>query len=202
MKKIVGFLCLAFILSLPLQSQPNYKKVWTKKEVKHWYKHKEWLNGFTVKPNKTINSVEFAKQYHANKSYWDKAFLFLKNNDLKNISKGKYTIDGDNVYALVTQNPSKDFDSTQWESHKKYIDIQYVIEGKEMIGMHPAANSTVIKKFDAAKDVINYITEGKLYVATPSTFFIFFPADAHRPNITLGGNKVVKKVVIKVKVAE
>ena len=37
-------------------------------------------------------------------------------------------------------------------------------------------------------------------IPTPGTFFLFFPGDAHRPNITPGGNKVVKKMVIKIRV--
>ena len=202
MKTLIKFFVFAIVafMSINCFAQPLNK--WNKKKAKQWFKQKEWLNGFEVKPSKTINKEEFARQYNANKSYWDKAFLFLKNNNLKNISKGRHAIDGDNVYASVTDNPSKDIDSTQWESHKKYIDIQYVIQGKVLIGIHPAVKSTVTKKYDAGKDVMNYSSEGKLFTATPSTFFIFFPMDAHRPNITPGGNKVVKKIVIKVRVAD
>lgn len=50
--------------------------------------------------------------------------------------------------------------------------------------------------------MINYSAKKKLYSAIPETFFIFFPADAHRPNITPGGNQIVKKNVIKVKFSE
>jgi beta-galactosidase beta subunit len=41
--------------------------------------------------------------------------------------------------------------------------------------------------------------EGKIYAVPAGTFILFFPIDAHRPNITPGGNKVVKKIVIKIK---
>ena len=51
------------------------------------------------------------------------------------------------------------------------------------------------------KDAANYSVEGKFYGAGQGEFFIFFPSDAHRPNITPRGNKVVKKIVIKVRVA-
>jgi YhcH/YjgK/YiaL family protein len=144
--------------------------------------------------------VEFARQYHLNKEYWDKAFAFLKNQDLNKIAKGKYPIDGENVFASVTEDPSKDFDKTNWESHKKYIDLQYVINGQELIGVYPVSKSTVTKEYDDKKDAANYKADGKTYPATPGTFFLFFPGDAHRPNITPGGNKVVKKIVIKIKV--
>ena len=128
-----------------------------------------------------------------------KAFAYLKNTDLNKIAKGKYPIDGDNVFASVTADSSKNFDKTNWESHRKYIDIQYVINGEEMIGVYPVSKATVTKEYDEKRDAANYSADGKLYSATPGTFFIFFPSDAHRPNITPGGNLVVKKIVIKVK---
>lgn len=173
---------------------------WTKKKAKKWFKKKEWLGGLELKPSKTVDVQEFARQYHANKAYWDKAFAYLKNTDLNKIAKGKYPIDGDNVFASVTADSSKNFDKTNWESHRKYVDIQYVINGEEMIGVYPVSKATVTKEYDERRDAANYSADGKLYSATPGTFFIFFPSDAHRPNITPGGNLVVKKIVIKVKV--
>jgi len=76
-----------------------------------------------------------------------------------------------------------------------------VIEGEEKIGVASVLNATVTREYDEKRDAANYSIDGKLYSATPGTFFIFLPSDAHRPNITPGGNKVVKKIVIKVKYA-
>ena len=201
MKKI--FLSLTFLFAAALfinvLAQDNG---WTKKKAKKWFKKKEWLGGLQLKAHETVDVIEFAKQYHANKVYWDKAIAFLKNNDLNKLAKGKYPIDGENVYASVTEDATKDFDKTNWESHKKYIDIQYVIDGEEKIGVYPVAKATVTKEYDEKKDAANYSANGKLYSASPGTFFIFFPSDAHRPNITPGGNKVDKKIVIKVRYAE
>lgn len=174
----------------------------SKQEAKKWFKQKTWLNGLQLTPHKTINQQEFARQYQLNKIYWDKAFAFLKEHDLQTIAKGKYPIDGDNVYASVTEDPSKDFDKTNWESHRKYIDLQCIITGDEKMGICPVAKAMVTKEYDDKKDVANYSAEGKFYIGTAGTFFIFFPGDAHRPNITPGGNKVVKKIVIKIRVAE
>jgi beta-galactosidase beta subunit len=55
------------------------------------------------------------------------------------------------------------------------------------------------KPYEDKNDSANYSGEGTLNKATPTTFFIFFPADAHRPGISPGGNKIVKKLVIKVR---
>ena len=171
-------------------------------KAKKWFKKMEWLGGLELTPSKTINKKEFAKQYQANKVYWDKAFAYLKNTDLNPLPKGKYPIDEDNVFASVTTDSTKDFDKTNWESHRKYIDLQYVIQGEEKIGVYPVSKATVTKVYDEKRDVANYSADGKLYTAVPDTFFIFFPSDAHRPNITPGGNKADKKIVIKIKVAE
>lgn len=203
MKKIFLLIALVVFSSFLINSaaQPTASEPRTTKKVKKWFKHKEWLNGLQLTPHKTVNVNEFARQYQLNKSYWDKAFTFLKEHDLKTLATGRYTIDGDNVYAMVTGDPSKDFDKTNWESHRKYIDVQSVIIGEEKIGIYPVSKASNTKEYDDTKDVANYSADGKLYSATPGTFFIFFPTDAHRPNITPGGNLVVKKIVIKVRAA-
>ena len=136
------------------------RKEWTMHDAKKWFKKKEWLGGLNLKPHKTVDVQEFARQYHANKAYWDKAFAFLKNNDLNKIAKGKYPIDGDNVFASVTTDSTKNFDKTNWESHRKYIDLQYVIEGEELIGVYPVSKATVTKEYDEKRESANYSAEG------------------------------------------
>src|SRR3954452_21149136 len=103
----------------------------TKHQAKKWFKKREWLGGLKLEPHKSVDVQEFARQYAQNKKYWDEAFAFLRDHDLNSLAKDKYPIDGDNVTATVTEAATKDFDSTQWESHRKMIDIQYVISGEE-----------------------------------------------------------------------
>jgi biofilm protein TabA len=195
---ILGLLVSFTIGAFSVEAQNNQLD----KQDGKWFKKKEWLNGMQLQPHKTINKKEFARQYRQNKTHWDRAFAFLQNQDLNTIPKGKYSIDGENVFASVTIDSSKDFNKTNWESHRNYIDLQYVIYGKEKMGVCPISKATVIKEYNDKKDVANYIAEGKFYLATPGAFFIFFPSDVHRPNITPGGHKPVKKIVIKVKAAE
>lgn len=192
------FSCVAVSLS----AQTTSNKTLTKREARKWFQKQEWLGGVQLKPHKSIDVLEFAKQYHRNKKYWDEAFAFIKNNDLQKLPKGKYPIDGDHVFATITEDASKDFAKTNWESHRNYTDLQYVIEGEEKIGVSPVSKATVTKAYDEKRDAANYTAKGKIYSALPGTFFLFFPSDAHRPNITPGGNKVVKKLVIKIEVAK
>jgi len=165
-----------------------------------WLQSNSWKDGLKLTPHPSTNAVEFYKQYHSNKTLWDKAFLFLKETNLDTLSTGKHPIDGDNAYASVTEAPSKELDKAGWESHKKYIDLQYVIRGKEQIAVSPIDKATVTKPYDETKDVANYTAEGTFYTAEPGTFFLFFPQDVHRPNIKVAGYDIVKKIVIKIKV--
>jgi biofilm protein TabA len=156
-------------------------------------------SGLQAVPQDSLNASEFIRQYKLNKAHWDTAFAFMRNHDLQALAPGRYPIDGDQVFAIVTQNPTKDFDSTQWESHRDYTDLHYVVAGEEIIGVSPPGNLTITKPYDAAKDIVNYSGKGEMYPAKPGTFFIFFPSDAHRPGISPGGHTADKKIVIKIR---
>jgi biofilm protein TabA len=173
------------------------------KTANKWLKEGIWLNGLKMGIRKPLNVIEFAKQYHANKAVWDKAIAFLRDRNLELIAAGRYVIDGDNAYAMITEAPAKNIDSVKWEGHQNYIDLHYVIKGKEQIGVAAIDKATITMPYDAAKDVANYDATGKYYSATPDSFFLFFPTDAHRPGIKADHrNVVVKKLVIKIKVAK
>jgi len=190
---------LLFFCFLSITAAAMAQSTWTEKSAAKWVHKGKWKNGLNLKVHPSVNNVMFAEQYAKNKGAWDKAFAFLRDSDLSALTVGKHVIDGDNVYALVTEAPSKEFDKSAWESHKNYIDLQHVITGEEKIGEAPVATATVTKPYDAAKDLANYATEGKFYLATPDIFFLFFPGEAHRPNIKVAGYDVVKKVVVKIR---
>ncbi|HZX58925.1 MAG TPA: YhcH/YjgK/YiaL family protein, partial [Mucilaginibacter sp.] len=160
---------------------------------------RRWAGDSKLKLKSSTNYLEFAKQYQANKQYWDQAFAFLNDSKLDTLKPGKYVIDGENVYATITDAPSKTFEQSAWESHRNYIDLQYVIRGKEKIGVAPVTSATVIKPYDAGRDAANYNADGQFYIAAPGEFFLFFPGDAHRPNIKVDGYDTVKKLVIKIR---
>ena len=175
---------------------------WAEKKAKKWFKKKEYLNGLKATPHEAINKQEFAKQYHINKAYWDKAFAFLRDSDLLALKTGRLNIDGDNVYAIVSEAPLKDYDKTAFESHKNYIDLQYVITGEENMGRTPVETVKVDKAYNDRADIAYYTGDGKIYTVPQNSFLLFFPGEAHRPNITPGGNKIVKKVVVKIRAAK
>jgi biofilm protein TabA len=192
---------LFLIIGNMAQSQGKNSNNWTVKSAKKWVKSREWSNGLNLKINSAVDNVEFARQYQANKALWDKAFAFMRDKHLADIAPGKYPLDGDDLFAIITDAPSKEFEQSAWESHRQYIDLQYVIRGEEKIGVSPLPEATLIKPYDKEKDGANYEAEGKYYNATPREFFLFFPNNVHRPNIKVAGYDTVKKLVIKIRVA-
>lgn len=161
------------------------------------------LNGLSIKPHASIDKKEFAKQYQAHKDRWDLAFNFLKSKQADTLKAGRYPLDGDNVYVIVTDGPTRDREKAFFEIHKNYADIHYVVSGKEEIGVVPFASvKSQEKEYDPAKDIAFYTADGKYYTATPAVFFIFFAQkDAHKPGLRMEGADSDKKIVIKVRTA-
>ena len=203
MKKIIsGIMILITFFGLTGSKSASDPSTWSSKQVDKWFKKGEWSEGWTVTPDASINKKEFAILYFKNKERWAKAFKFLKSNDLTKLELKRYDIEGDNLFATVSEYQSKNEESAKFEAHRKYIDIQYVISGKEIMNLAPISTlKDVLTPYDAVKD-IEFITVSKVvnYKASPSNFFIFFPDDAHRPGLKDGLNSPVRKIVIKVKV--
>jgi biofilm protein TabA len=171
--------------------------------IERWFHTGEWKSGLKLKAHESTHILEFYNQYNKNKSCWDKAFAFLRDTGLENLAPGKYVLDGDHVFASVSEAATKMFEDTKWEAHRNYIDIQCIIAGNESMGVAPLSRANESTPFDSAKDLGFYdIPEAvcKYYPAEPGVFFIFFPQDAHRPCIRTEGTDWDKKVVIKVKI--
>jgi len=175
---------------------------WNSRQTAKWFEKGEWRNNWQIKPDGSINIKAFAVAYHKNPEKWNKAFTWLKSNDLNSLELKRYDIDGDNVYATVSEYFSKNEEDARYEAHRKYIDIQYVAAGKELIGITPLSRKKdVLEAFDATKDIEYFtVTGGENHLAIPDRFFILFPDDAHRPGLKDGENSPVRKVVVKVKV--
>ena len=150
-------------------------------------------------PDAVVNPLEFAKQYQANPDRWDKAFWWLRHTDLAALPAGRYPIDGDDVYATITEGAPKMRDTTQWESHRNFEDIHYVIAGKEQLGIIPVAQARLLKPYEPDKDLASYSAKGKYYIGDPGRFYIVTTEEAHRPGIKTEGYDHLKKLCIKVR---
>jgi YhcH/YjgK/YiaL family protein len=112
---------------------------------------------------------------------------------------GRHELDGDKVFALVQRYQTKPQVEGKWESHRKFIDVQYVEEGVERIGWAPINKLTVTEPYDESKDIVFHKGDGE-FVTVPAGFFvIFFPEDGHMPGLAVDQPSPVKKVVVKIR---
>ncbi len=197
------FLLISLMTLLINCNSSKHSNASTSNKDYEWFRNKVWLNGLQLAPHESINQQEFSKQYHTNKTWWDEAFNFLKTHDLADMKPGKYVIDSNNVIATITQLNPGEKDQVNWESHRNFNDLQYIIKGKVQMGVAALSSPTSIVKlpYDPKTDNENFtVTGGKYYDAEPGTFFIFSPNEIHRPAFKVEGYNDIKKIVIKVRV--
>ncbi len=129
----------------------------------------------------------------------ENALRYCSETNFANMEPGKYEVEGENIYALVSEYNTKPSTSGKWEAHKKYIDIQIMISGKEKMGFTESQKVIVINEYDSEKDCTIYKGEGNFLIADEKHFAIFFPTDIHMPGMAINIPKAVKKVVVKVR---
>lgn len=124
---------------------------------------------------------------------------YLKNNDISNIPNGKYEINGDKLFININSYNSKN--DADWESHTKYIDIQYIKIGEEKIGICERKDCVTKTNYDEEKD-IEFLSgeKGEFYTMEQEDIMIIFPGELHKPGIKVNENMYVKKAIIKVAV--
>lgn len=198
MKKSIVLLILMIMTTVSCNQLPSDPAKWNDEQLNKWFSDATWLGGWQVKPHPSVNKRSLAIQYFKNRERWDKAFAFLKNTDLNSLEKGKVELDGENLFYTIDSYTTKNLEDARFESHRQYIDIQYVYEGAELMGITTADQAVVTVPYKP--DIMFYTSEkGEYAKATPAEFLIFFPEDVHQPCVKAGENAVVKKVVIKVK---
>lgn len=138
-------------------------------------------------------------QYEQAHPYFARAFDFLRSTDLQNISEGKHELDGDQLFAIVMEYDTKKEEELQYEGHHKYIDLQYIVGGKEQMGVAPKNGQQPIES-NLDDDYEFYDISGTLLPFEKGTFMILYPNDLHKPCITAGSTSKVRKVVVKIAV--
>ena len=114
---------------------------------------------------------------------------------------GKYEIDGEEIYAFVQNYDTKLKENSVFEGHKNYIDIQYIIEGCEMLGVMDISKAVIKNEYDPRNDAAFYKESeiASCCVAQQGDFCIFYPHDVHSPGVAFNNlPSNVKKIVVKV----
>lgn len=167
-------------------------------DAKKWFEKGEWAEGLPVQIHPSVDVEEFYKQYHAKPKLWKKTFQFLQS-DYSAMEVGKYPLVEDELIVNIQEYNSKEPKDARWEAHRKFIDLQLVIDGKEQMGIMPLSEATHAGEYNAEKDVVFYgENNGAIYAANKQQFFLFFTSDLHRPCMKDELSSPVKKLVMKI----
>jgi YhcH/YjgK/YiaL family protein len=131
---------------------------------------------------------------------------FLRSSTWAGHPDGRVDIAGDEAYALFqSYDTAPVAEVPQLEAHYKYIDLQYIIEGEEVIGWAPIDQLVIETPYDEKTDIwFGSLPRAKmtpLYL-TPGQVAVFYPSDGHLPKRNANGGCPVRKIVAKVAVGK
>lgn len=132
------------------------------------------------------------------------AIEYIGSTDFTHVQSGQYELDGRKIVSIVQRYSTKLPEQAKWESHRKYIDVQFMAGGDERCGFIRLENAPPVKTpYSDEKDVIFYEPGTEYFEAPMGTMMIFYPEDIHAPSLVTGNPPVpreVVKVVVKVAV--
>ncbi len=143
-----------------------------------------------------IDSLENLQCYTTLHKNFNLVLNFIKSHNLAEMDCGRYELKTDDVFLNLQEYQTKPIQKL--EAHKKYIDIQLVISGEELMGYTNINNTSVIEAYNENLDVMFLSADVNKLIANPDNFLIFFPQDAHMPALSIHKPKLVKKAIFKI----
>ncbi|MGA3117586.1 MAG: YhcH/YjgK/YiaL family protein [Syntrophobacteraceae bacterium] len=115
---------------------------------------------------------------------------------------GRYEIEDGKIYALVSSYWTSPAGELKFEAHRKYADVQVVLEGEEKIEVSLTRNLAPVEEYSETNDKV--LLEPPLDTASlvmkPGYFAVLYPLEVHRPSCDLHGKRHVRKIVVKVSI--
>lgn len=127
-----------------------------------------------------------------------RALEIIRDTDFSQLEDGTYEVDGFNFRYMLQSYTVENYNDTP-ESHQNFIDIQYMISGKELMGVAPLEEMSEVVMSNPEGDI--WLHRGSFDTVTVcgDRFVVFFPGDAHAPGIVPPeGPMPVRKCVFKI----
>jgi biofilm protein TabA len=146
-----------------------------------------------------LDELANAARYENLHAGFRQGFEFLARPNLLTLDNGRYELQGDRLFALINRDPGRSRAGARLEAHRKYIDIQFLVDGGEEIGWRPTGECrTIAEPYDLERDVMFFADAPHAWINLAiGKFMIFYPEDAHAPLAATGANvKAVIKVAV------
>ena len=146
-----------------------------------------------------LDDLNGATRYYNLHPDFRQAFEFLARTDLASLATGKYELQGERLFVLINRDPGRGHEGARLEAHRKYIDIQFLVDGSEEIGWRPTAECQQLSEpYAEPRDIMFFADAPQTWIQLPKgKYMIFYPEDAHAPLAARGDNvKAVVKVAV------
>lgn len=144
----------------------------------------------------TLSNIDRYASLHP---LFPRAIAFIRSTDLNTLAVGIHPIIEKQLFVIVEEAQGRSRAEAQLECHRRYIDIQLVLEGTDEMGWKPLADCREpVADYSAEKDIqFFYDTPSSWIVTPPNSFCIFFPEDAHAPLVSSSNiHKVIFKIAV------
>ena len=143
-------------------------------------------------------------KYASIKAICESGYDFVNNALQNGVENGKYPLEN-GAYAVVSEYVTKAIEDAKFEAHKKFIDVQLILSGREIIGVMPTERMRLgkcIGEYNPEKDVELYreCGEYEANLLESGDFLILYPEDAHMPGVHADGPCEMKKLLLKIPV--
>lgn len=127
-----------------------------------------------------IENIDLYKGLHARVN---KALNYIKTTDFSDILNGKYDIDGDSFFVIVKEYETKDMGNKLLESHLKYIDVHFIAEGIDQIGIATLVDQKPETAYNPIDDYMLFNSPCDFMILNKGMFTNFYPNDMFIPEI-------------------
>ena len=149
-----------------------------------------------------IDHIQNRKYYEAVNPDFTLAFDFIERVMREGAELGRYELDGSRVYAMVQEYEGKESGKI-FEGHKNYLDIQFILSGKEYMEAASPSACMVETEYNAQKDIAFYTCHGGKVTMTlgAGEFALFYPEDLHMPGLRTSEGGMIRKIVVKIRLS-
>jgi XTP/dITP diphosphohydrolase len=128
------------------------------------------------------------------------AFDWISKQSFSTLPDGQYAILGEEVFAILSSYETKAGELGKWEAHRRYADLQYMVEGSELMGYAPLSIMEEITEYNEENDFALFDGPGEFLHFQEGMYAVFMPEDVHMPGIELEEKETVRKLVIKIEI--
>lgn len=127
------------------------------------------------------------------------ALNWLKSPETAGLAPGTYELRGRDLFAIVAEYAPRQPEACRLETHRRYIDVQYMAQGCERMGYAPVGGLKPDGPYDEGRDLQFHRGHADFLLFREAMFAIMLPGDAHMPGVAVAGLPgTVKKIVVKV----